>query len=127
MRYPRAYFTPCPYRTLIYLISTRSKAHRAIETFNTDTEEFAEIQVYINPQIDLGCASVSFITDGELCILTANKQIARWKIESEREFRVGNIGKKCASTQPPLLLGTQVFIAYRRNVLKFSLENNAFL
>ena len=79
-----------------------------------------------------GFASVSFVANGELCVLTRRKQLGRWRIESEGEFRLFQTERECWSSQPPLIVNSLVLIANnslgRPGVVeKFSLESYAFI
>ena len=49
MNYPRSYFTPCQFRSLLYLASAYDD-HKKVETFNAETETFAEPPVSLPPQ-----------------------------------------------------------------------------
>ena len=75
--------------------------------------------------------SVSFVANGELCVLTRGKQIAAWRIESEREFRLLDTDRECGSTQQPLVMGSMALIANNYSssnaVETFSLEFYAFV
>ena len=64
---------------------------------------------------------------GELIILTGNKQLARWKIESESHFLVSAMDRECSSYHPPLIVGTEVYIANNEKVEKWSLEAGRFI
>ena len=126
MRYPRAYFTPCRHESLLYLLSTKSKDHRAIETFNPATETFSLLAVSLPPQLKLSAASVSFVCDGELCLLTHKKQLVRWQVNGT-ELRLSEVQKRCWATQLPIVLGNEVLIAYMGRVMTLSLESYTFL
>lgn len=98
-----------------------------METFNTDTENFALLRVSLPPKLMIDSSSVVFIANGELCLLTHNKQMALWKIDSELEFRLSSIDRKVSSHQQPLIVGSLVFIARKEAVEKFSLKTYSFL
>ena len=125
MKYSRWGFTPCSFHDLIYLLSPRTTP--AIESFNPDTETFTELPVTLPRVMKLSTSSVAFVIDEELCILTPKNQMGRWKIDSEREFRVSVIDRLCWSTQPPLRVGNLVLIANNGKVEKFSLESYSFI
>lgn len=127
MAHPRAYFTPCPYRALLYLVSANEEAKRTVETFNTETELFDLLPVSLPPSLRFFNGSVAFIADGELCLLTGEKQLARWKMETESKFRLSAIDRGSWSNQQPLVVKSEVFIAYGRDVQKFSLKTYSFL
>lgn len=126
MHYARGGFTPCHFKLLIYLAATYPD-HRAVETFSPQTEIFTVLPVSLPPQLSLNCSSVAFVAFGELCILTYNKQIARWRIQSESEFRVSNTDRECYSNQQPLMLRNEMLIASCGRVVKLSLETYSFL
>ena len=126
MLYPRISFTPCHHRALLYLVCSRNEANRTIETFHPETEVFALLPIQLPSEIQIGWASVAFVVNGELCLLTDNQQMARWKVDSEHEFRVENTGTTCFSTQQPLVMGSVVLIAYQGGVRQFSLETYSF-
>jgi len=122
MQERRSNFTPCTYRSLIYLLCPVTPL---IETFSPDTEAFTVLPISLPPQLDYG--SVSFVVNGELCVLTDDRQMALWKIETETEFRLCKTERECWSTQPPLVFGCLVLIANEGRVEKWSLESQAFL
>ena len=127
MRYRRCYFTPCTFKVRIYLVSTYKLGVRAIETFDPDTDTFEKLSISLPREVEYGCASVTFVTQGELVLLTAGKQMARWRIETELEFRVFRVDRQCCSTQPPLVLDSLVLIAHSGQVETFSLESFTFI
>jgi hypothetical protein len=122
MQHPRSDFTPCTYRLLFYLVD---HSVRAIETFSPQTEEFAVLPITLPVRLQLLAASVAFVADGELCLLSY-KQIARWKIESELEFRLSATDRYCWSNQQPLIMGPDVLIACEGQVMRFSLATYSF-
>lgn len=126
MQHPRAGFTPCHYRSLIYLVSAGSKNHRAVETFNPVSGTFAVLSISLSKQLGFCVASVAFVANGELCVLTEFQHRACWKIDSERSFRINTINKACCSTQQPLIMSSQVLIACLGEVMKFSLNSYSF-
>ena len=74
--------------------------------------------------------SASFVVaDGELCVLTLNRQMGRWKIESEGGFHLSATEKSCWSSQPPLVMGSLVLISisYSGEVQQFSLDSYTFI
>lgn len=122
MRYSRGYFTPCTYLELIYLVCP----YRPVESFNPMTEIFVELSVSM-PAQSLRHGSVAFVTNGELCLLTENKELARWKVESEGGFRISSMDRECWGSQAPLIVNSQVLIACKGQVEKFSLETYSFI
>ena len=126
MRYPRAYFTPCRYETLFYLLAAKSKDHRAIEAFNPATETFSVLVVSLPPQLELSAGSVVFATVGELCMLTHKKQLVRWEVAAGK-LRLSEVARRCWATQPSCVVGKEVLIAHMGRVVKLSLESFAFL
>jgi len=126
MHYPRAAFTPCHFNSLLYLVSANIYAQRTIETFNADTHTFALLPISLPDSLIINVDSVAFVADGELCLLTNCKQMARWKIQTEREFRVLGTNRNIWSRQQPLIIGSFAFIAYKLKVLKFNLQTYSF-
>lgn len=126
MRKEKGYFTPCTYRTLIYLPCPNIT--RNIETFDSETETFSYLSVHL-PRGMRVSESAAFVANGELCILTLNKQMGRWKIESEGEFRLTATEMSCWSSQPPLVVGSLVLISigYSGEVQQFSLDTYTFI
>lgn len=127
MAYPRVGFTPCYFRSLLYLISSSVMSLGKVETFNQETEIFALFPVSLPSQVKLNLWSVAFIANGELCLMTWGQQMARLKIGSENEFRIYDIEKKAWSNQPPLVLDSLVLIPCEGNVWQFSLETYTFI
>lgn len=127
MHYTRSGFTPCSSHSLIYLVDTYS--YRAMEAFNPLSELFTELPISLPSQLELGCDCVSYVINGELCILTEAKQFARWEIGSEAGFRVYETKESCWSSQPPMVIGAMVFIANACSgrVDRFDLKTNAFV
>ena len=78
-----------------------------METFDTETIEV--LPVLLPPQLELGYCSVAFI----LSLLTAGMQMAHWKIDVNREFRVSVTGERIWSNQQPILVGSMARIAYK--------------
>lgn len=120
MQYGRCYFTPCTFRALIYLSCPLTTT---MESFDPQTEIYQALPVCLPSKLE--GASASFVVNGELFVLTDNKQLARWRIESETEVRLFVLNKGCCSTQPPLVLDSLVIIANacHESVEKFSLED----
>lgn len=126
MKYGRASFTVCTFRTYIYLPCPLLAL--AIESFSPETETFTELSICL-PCIMAKCYSVAFVANGELCVLTTNMQMGRWEMEREITFHGSETNRKCFSSQPPLVLGAVVLIANGRtgSVEKFSLESYTFI
>lgn len=131
MKYGKCCFTPCIFRSLIYLPCPLTTT-RIIETFDPETEIFADLPVHL--PLSLKYLSVAFVANQELCILTSGKQdkkqlLGRWKIDTESEFRLSDSGEGCWSSQSPLIMGSFVLIAntWERKVQKFSLESFSFI
>jgi len=122
MHYPRSYFTPCLFRSAVYLASGTTST---MEVFRPETEEFTDLVVTLPPQFEVDSYSMAFVASGELCLLTT-KQLVRWRVDST-SVRVCATNKKCWSTQPPLVIGSQVLIAYWGSVHKFSLESYTYI
>jgi hypothetical protein len=123
MREERCHFTPCTFQSLIYLPCPRTTL--CIETFSPEAEAFHVLPVFLPSQM-LEIDSISFVANGELCILTDNKQMGRWKIQSEREFSCTTTTKMCWSTQSPVIFNSFVLILSYGRVVKFSLESYTF-
>ena len=68
MSYSRAYFTPC---CTVYLAS--ADRSQQVETFNAETDTFAVLSVFLLFNFGI-TQSVVFIANGELCVLTTEKQ-----------------------------------------------------
>jgi hypothetical protein len=126
MHFARGAFTPCHFQSLIYLAASYAKDHRAVESFNPQTETFEVLPVSLPLELRQLCGSVAFVANGELCLMTNERQMARWQIESEAVFRLTDLDRACWSNQEPLIVGTQVLIANEGKVLKFSLETYHF-
>ena len=124
MLYPRASFTPCHFRSLLYLAS--ASIHKKVETFNAATETFTVLPITL-PSLLTPTTSVAFIANGELCLLTKCKQMARWKVETECDFRLSRTSRSSWSTQQSARVGSLVFIAYFGTVQEFSLDTYYFL
>lgn len=107
MHEARCGFTPCNFRSLIYLLCPYST--RSIETFSPQTEIFTVLPVSLPTQM-VRAGSVSFVVNGEIYILTNEKQMGRWRVESDREFQLFPIDRGCCSTQPPLIMDSLVLI-----------------
>lgn len=127
MKHARYCFTPCPYLDLIYLPSPYFTL--AIESFSPVTDTFTELLIALPAQMTLRCGSVAFVASGELCIVTCDQQIGRWKIAEEAEFRFAEADKACFSTQPPLVVKSLVYMASNDNgkMEKFSLQSYTFV
>ena len=128
MHHPRCNFTPCAFQALLYLVSTYATDHRAVESFSPYTETFTVLPVSLPPNLNLGWSSVAFVAKGELFLLTENKQMARWKV-GESHLRVSATDRRCSSFHPPLIVGTQVYIANKNGLKleKWSLEAGRFV
>ena len=127
MHFPRYGFTPCATGQVIYLAGALPASSQAVETFNCETEEFTVLSVSLPAQ--LRYSSVAFIANGDLCLLTAHKQFASWKIGVDKEFRLSLSDRECWSTQPPLATDSLVFIASvpSRKVEKWDPKTHSFL
>ena len=125
MAHPRGGFTPCHFRSLLYLLSAWSSQGIAspVETFNPRTDTFAVIPVFFPMQLKLGAGSVTFVHHEELFFLTTKQQVARWKVDTETEFRISNTGYLELSNQQPLIVGSTVLIVCCGGVGQFSLNS----
>jgi len=128
MHYARSWFTPCAFKALLYLAATYVEDHRAVESFSPHTETFTVLPVSLPPELELGWNSVAFVANGELLLLTFNKQMARWKV-GEPHFHVSAMDRKYYSFCPPLIVGTDVFIGNREGpkVEKWSVQADRFV
>ena len=124
MHYHRAFFTPCQFRSLLYLAS--ADKHKKVETFNVETDTFTVLPISLPARL-LPYSSVAFVVKGELCLLTYGMQMVRWKIETEHKFRLAHTSQGSCSTQLPLVVGSLVLIACMGEVQKFSLKTYCFL
>jgi len=128
MQHARMSFTPCVFRTSIYLLCSLSTT--VIEIFSPVTEDFSVFPVSLPPTMK-GSFSVAFVVHEELYVLTSGKQMGKLKVGSEKEFRLFATAKGCCSTQPPLVVDTLVLIANdyfeNKGVEKFSLQYNTFI
>lgn len=120
MAHERSAFTPCLFRSLLYLAAATNV--RAVETFSPETETFTELSVSLPPRLALGQCSVAFVFNEELCLLTQGKQMARWKIGVESEFRLSKTGKIIWSNQRPLIVDSIALIAHGEGVKQFNLQ-----
>lgn len=124
MKYNRSSFTPCTFRTVIYLASSMTTL--VIESFSTETEIFIELPVLLPVQMHWQ-ASVAFVLSKELCVLTSSGCMGRWNIEREREFRLSVTDKSCWSCQQPLFVDSRVLISDGGRVKEFNLESYTFI
>ena len=122
----RSHFTPCLHNSLVYLPSCRDTDNKAVESFDPETETFNLLNVQLPEKLVLGKASVCFVANEELCLLTLGQQMARLRLESEVEFRLSATDRVCCSTQKPLVLGSLVFIACNGGIQLFTLETYSF-
>jgi len=125
MNHPKVYFTPCNYHSSIYLVSSWDASSRIVEKFDPDAETFTDLSVSLFTETISYTAS--FVAYGELFLLTDKKQLACWKIATENTFRVVTTNGACDSTRQPRVLGSQVLLANKGNVAKFSLETYSFI
>ena len=126
MCYARSCFTPCAFKALLYLVST-NPGLRAVESFSLNTETFTVLPISLPAELELDWSSVAFVANGELFLLTGNKQMARWTVEREPHFLVSSVDRRCWSYQPPLIVGTEVYIANVWTVEKWSLKQSKFV
>ena len=127
MQHSRSWFTPCLYRAVIYLAAASHESSRAVETFRPETEAFTVLPISLPRDLELGCCSVAFVDYGELCMLTGAKQMLRWRVDSEHEFRLTTTARVCWSTRQPRVVEAHVLIAYCGEVIKFSLQAYTFI
>ena len=97
-----------------------------MESFSPYTETFTVLPVSLPPNLQLGSGSVAFVANGELLLLTGKKQMARWNV-GETHFSVSALDRRCFSFHPPLIVGTEVYIANGPKVEKWSLKVGRFV
>ena len=97
-----------------------------MESFSLHTETFTVLPVSLPAQLQLYCGSVAFVANEELILLTEMKQMARWKIDTA-DFLVSATDRECWSLHPPLIVGTEVYIANYSKVEKWSLKTHSFI
>ena len=99
---------------------------RAVFPHTVDSTPMYYAKSYFTPYI--WRVSVAFVANGELLLLTGSMQMARWKV-GEAHFSVSAVDRKSYSLHPPLIVGTEVYIANRNGpkVEKWSLELSRFL
>lgn len=126
MHYARSDFTPCIFKNLIYLVD--GKEHRTVESFCPLTETFTVLPISLPTRFACDSDTAAFVVNGELCLLTHRKQLARWEIIAGNEFRISKTDRACGSSQAPLIMNALVLIASSSNgkVEKFSLESYSF-
>jgi hypothetical protein len=98
-----------------------------VETFHPESETFTVLPISLPPQLTLGGGSVAFVFNNELCVLTENKQMLRWKVDTETEFRLSETGNVMWSNQQPLIVGSLLLIAASGCVTQFSLETFSYI
>jgi hypothetical protein len=127
MQHARSDFTPCIFRDLIYLVD--GKEHRTVESFCPLTETFTVLPISLPTRFAYDSDTAAFVANGELCLLTHRKQLARWEIVAGNEFRMFKTDRACGSSQAPLIMNSLVLIASSSNgkVEKFSLESYSFI
>jgi len=126
MKYQRSSFTPCTFRSLIYLPCPRTTL--IIESFSLETETFAELPVTLPAVMNMN-RSVAFVSGGELCVLTHCGHLGWCKLDSDREFHLVSMDRSCWSTQPPLIVDSLVFIANNTigKVMTFNMQDKRFV
>ena len=130
MGFPRAYFTPCVFGVLIYLIDFSPVASHKVEIFHPKSVKTSTLSITFPDQMK-SCtriASVTFAVHDEICILTSSRQVAYWKVEQERYFRYKVTDRDCSSSQPPLIHGNYVLVANQCSgrVERWSAASHAF-
>ena len=126
MQQPRWGFMPCLYRGLMYLISINTSAQRKVESFDLTSEIFSELSVTLPPAFPLGGYSVSFQADGKLYCLSTLRKLVCWNIKQADQFQVVDVKRECWSAQPALVLNSEVLLACKGLVVKFSLQSYRF-
>jgi len=125
MNHPRSEFCPCVHRNDVYLVSTSSQVHRAMEAFNLSSERFRVLEVAIPAEVSMHVTSVSVVCEGSLVVLTGGKQLVKWRLQGWKG-EVHTSTQAAWNTCVPLVLGSQVLVAGRAALLKFDLETQQF-
>lgn len=124
MLHPRCYFSPCVAGEDIYL----PRAGQVLEVMNTVSEEFKTLSIWLTDLSE--SRSVSFVSNGELIIITGKYQIAKWRINAEPSVRVSDIqmydSNSSRSNIPPVHRGTAVLWVRGHDgaLVKFNLDNH---
>ena len=126
MTHPRGAFTPCHFRGLLYLVSCWTCSNRSVETFNPDTQLCTVLPIILPPLI-LDAGSVAFVYSEELCVLTERKQMLRWEMGTEQEFRISNTGEMLRISQEPLIVDSMLLIACNGGVSQFCLDTYSYV
>ena len=124
MTYPRSSFNPCVFRSLVYLVGAVI-GNKGVELFSPQTETFTVLSLSL--PLEVKATSVVFIAKNELCVLTTNRRMARWKIDEEENFRLSVTDKPCWSSQQPLVVNSKALIAAKGGVVQFNLVTYTFI
>lgn len=130
MTYARGGFSPCVFGSDIYLPDVK-RDHRTLEVFNIPREDFRTVNVTI--PASLSSNSVSFVLEGELILITVDKQLGRWRIGSEDSFRVSKLPMKevasALSNIPPVRRGREVlWVRWKDGALvKFNMDTESLV
>ena len=80
MRHARVYFTPCAWKEEIYLASVTPNCATPVEVFNPLSRLYRELPLILK---DAFYGSVSYITEGQLLLLTYSKRLWKWDLNSQ--------------------------------------------
>lgn len=110
MQTGRAYFTPCPYEGLVYLLDLVWKK-TCLEVFSPSTGLFSSTNVTIT---GLSNHSLCAVIDDELLIFSVDGDFARYSlpISSESPFSLTSsphIGSNVLCLTPPLVLNRTIY------------------
>ena len=125
MKYPRSEFCPCVHHNDIYLVSTCSSTHRALETFNLVSECFQVLEATIPEAITLSVTSVALISQGCLVVLTGGKQQIKWRL-AEWKAEVRETTQAAWNTCLPLVVGSEALMTGKTALIRFNLETEQF-
>jgi hypothetical protein len=125
MNYPRSEFCPCVHHNDIYLVSTCSSTHRALEIFSLVSECFKVLEATIPEEIHLSVTSVSLIFQGCLVVLTGGKQQIKWRL-AEWKAEVRETTQAAWNTCLPLVVGSEALMTGRTALIRFDLETEQF-
>ena len=110
MNHPRSGFSPCFFEDEIYLPDV-GHSHRVIETFSVISEKYRILGVALPSS--LSNSSVAFVAEGEMVVVTYSKQVGRWRIGTEEEFRTKSLSMRDyhsgLSNIPPVKIGRDVY------------------
>ena len=106
----RSGFTPSEYAGELYLPSAVKADSETMEVFTVASQQFRLLGFHWG----ITDARVSFVSDGELFVLTVNNLLGRWRVNSsETTFRVVSVPAQCEycsqSNCTPLIVDRSVY------------------